>query len=100
MTQPRDVTESPVNQGIDEEIAYRFDWSAVGTPTSPSVKLYDEDYTDVSSTKLSGSPGVVGDVVTTPVVKSLAAGTRYRLECKVTISGNVLEAFCVIVGEK
>lgn len=103
MSTIREVTESPLAQGIDEEIAYRFNWTAIGTPTSPTVKLYDvtlEVYTDVSSTKLVGSPSVAGDYVTTPVVKTLESGKRYRLECKVTVNGNLLEAYCFIVGEK
>jgi hypothetical protein len=48
---------------------------------------------------LSGSASVAGDVITTPVVKSLVAGTQYRLEIKFTVSGNIFEAFGFIDAE-
>jgi hypothetical protein len=92
----REVTESPMLQGGDEEIAYEFELSAWGTPTSPSVKIYDlnDDNKDVSVTCLSGSASVSGTKVTTPKVHDLTAGGVYRMVCQVTISGNVMSAYC------
>jgi hypothetical protein len=55
---------------------------------------------DLSSTHLSGSESVNGDVVTTPKVISLVRERKYRLECQVTIDGNTMEAFCEIIGEE
>jgi hypothetical protein len=99
MTDTREVDGSPVYQGQDEEIAYGIlttEWGS--NPTSVSVKLYDTDGTDVSSTSLSGSASVSGDTITTPVVKLLTAGEKYRLEVKFTCSGNVFEPFLIIWG--
>lgn len=92
----RVVTESPVFQGPDEEIAYQFEMAAWGTPASPSVKIYDleNDNTDVSATCLSGAASVTGTKVTTPKVVDLTAEGKYRLVCSVTISGNILSSYC------
>lgn len=98
----RSVVESPLAQGEDERIAYGFDWAEVGTPGGPAVVLKDMTAggVDVSATKLSGAASVDGDVVVTPKVIELEPGTKYRLECKVTIGGNVLEAYVEIFGEE
>lgn len=100
----RRVIESPLYQGIDEEIAYLLTTTPWGaTPTSVTVKLYawaGGTYTDVSTTCLSGSASVNGNVITTPVVKALVAGTNYRLEIKFTCTGNVFETFCEIRGQR
>jgi hypothetical protein len=95
----RKVTESPIGQGADEEVYYRFAFANWGTPSSPTVVIKDSDGTDQSSTCLTGSPVVATTYVTTPKVHSLTAGEVYRLECKATISGSVLEAWCEIQGE-
>ena len=100
MTSTREVTESPKYQGEDEQLRYTFNWAAVGTPTSPSVVIKDNNLVDVSATCLSGSASVVGDTVVTPIVLSLTAGVRYRLECKVTISSNIYESWCDIIAEE
>lgn len=100
----RRVRESDISQGEDEKIAYQLTTTPWGSnPSDVSVKLYSlDDYgvkTDVSSTKLVGGISVSGDVITTPSVTGLVAGTRYRMEIKFTIAGNVFEAWCGIVGE-
>lgn len=96
----RKVKKSPVYQGEDESIAYIFDWALVGTPTSPTVVIKNADLIDTSATNLSGSASVVGNTVVTPLVTALTSGVMYRLECKVTISGNIYEAFCDIIAEE
>lgn len=99
----REVEESPVKQGVDEKIAYIFGWDVLGTPTQPEVKLYDitdGEYTDVSSTCLLGSPSIVGNLVSTPKVKSLTNKKHYSLECKADINGNTLESYCHIICER
>jgi hypothetical protein len=89
-----------VTQGSDEQIAYAINFTAWGTPTSPAVTLIDlVDNSDQSSTKLVGSPSIIGATVTTPVVKSLAVGHQYRLVIKATIGGNVLSAYIEVTGE-
>jgi hypothetical protein len=94
------ITESPLTQGEDEQIAYTLTTTPWGSsPSDVSVVLKNSSGTDVSATYLSGSASVAGDVITTPVVKSLVAGTQYRLEIKFTVSGNIFEAFGFIDAE-
>lgn len=114
MTISREIKEGPQAQGADEQIAYRLDtsnWSAVpaspSTPSSISAKIYTvtevagvTTYTDVTSTKMSGSCVISGQYITLPVILSLTAGTEYRVECKFTLAGNVFEAYGKINGER
>ena len=99
MTTRRHVRQNPIYQGEDEQISYNFDWTNIGTPASATVVLKDANGTNVSGTNLSGSASIAGAVVSTPLVISLTAGTKYRLECKVTISGNVFERYVDIYAE-
>ena len=100
--QDRKIQESPLYQGVDEEIKYNLKTTPWGSsPSSPSAvikKLPSNE--DVSSTCLSGSASASGDVITLPTVKSLSAGVLYRLEVKFTIGGNVMEAWVKIVGQE
>lgn len=100
----RQIDQSPLWQGEDEEIAYDIDTAAWGGgPTNEDVKLYTFDgdsYTDVSGVNLSGAASVAGDVITTPTVKSLTAGTTYRLEVQFDSGGDTYEAFAYIVGQR
>ena len=95
----REIIESPVEQGADEEVAYSLTttpWG--GTPTSVSVKLYEgTERTDRTATMLSGSASVASDVITTPTVTGLTVDKQYRLEIKFTeASGNVVEPYLII----
>jgi hypothetical protein len=101
MSKTREVKESPIYQGSDEIIAYTLTTTPWGSsPSSPTVVIKSlPDLSDTSVTNLNGAPSVLGDVITTPAVKSLTAGTRYRLEIKFTISGNVFETYCIIIAE-
>jgi len=99
----RRVAEGLQYQGIEEQIIYSLTTTNWGSsPTSPSVKAYDETaaYADVSATVLSGSPSVAGDAITLPTVKSLTADHRYRIEVQFTVGGNVFEAYFVIVAQR
>lgn len=103
MAVSREVRESPVEQGADEQIAYRLTTTPWGSsPGSVAVAAYDiteNARTDVSSTVLSGSASVNGDVITLPVLKSLTAEHVYRVEIKFTCSGNVFEAVLIVNGK-
>ena len=100
----REVVEGMLDQGADEIIAYQLTTTPWGSsPSSVSVALWDitaATWTDVSTTKLSGSPSATGDVITTPLVTGLTAGSTYRLEIKFVTGGNTLEAYAVIQAEK
>ena len=97
----REFKESPIKQGEDEQIAYYFSSTPWGSnPSNVSAKIYDSHNVDKSSTCLSGTCSVNGDVITIPVVKALVVEETYRLEVKFTCSGNIFEAYCVIAAEK
>lgn len=100
MTVSRKIIESPLIQGSDEQISYTLTTTPWGSsPGSVTVVIKDANGTDVSATCLSGSASVSGDVITTPKVIGLTPGSKYRMEIKFTISGNVLEAWAEIWGE-
>ena len=84
MSETRVVQESPLEQGIDEQITYNLTTTPWGSsPTAVTVKAYDITdgaYADVTSTVLSGEASVSGDVITLPSLESLTAGKRYRVE--------------------
>lgn len=93
----RKIIESPLKQGADEQIYYSLTTTPWGSsPSSVTVIIKNSAGVDVSSTNLSGSANVVGDVITTPKVTSLTAGSAYRLEIKFTVSQNVVEAWADI----
>lgn len=90
------VKETDLRQGADEQISYMLTTTPWGSdPSDVAVAAYNKsaNFTDVSSTVLSGSPSVSGDVITTPMVKSLIEGNTYRVEVKFTTSGNVMECY-------
>ena len=99
MSKIRTVKESPRYQGVDEEITYRFDWTDVGTPSAPAVVLKDHNGVDVTALCITGAPSAATYYVTTGVVADLVDGEEYRLECKATVGGNILERMCIIIGE-
>jgi hypothetical protein len=95
----RKFKESPMPQGVDEQVAYVLDttpWGGSPTNVSVVVKQYGRDVTaDVTS----GTASVSGDDITTPLVKSLSADKVYRLEIKFTSSGNIFEPWGKIEAE-
>ena len=105
MSISREFKESPVRQGVDEQVAYTLDttpWG--GTPAGLSVKLYDvtddDAHVDVTSVNLSGSASANASTITTPLVTGLALGCKYRLEVLWTNSGNTFEAWGLIWAER
>lgn len=98
----REIKESPLPQGVDEQIAYTLTTTPWGTsPGTLSCVLKTlPGLVDVSSAKLSGSPSASGDVITSPIVFGLVAGQQYRMEFKFTCSSNIFEAFLIINGEE
>lgn len=96
------VKESPLEQGRDEEKVYSLTTTPWGSsPTNVVITAYDASasFADVTSTVLSGSPSVSGDVITLPTLKSLTLGHWYRVEMMFTAGGHVhethLDVFCV-----
>ena len=107
MSDKREIKESPFDQGADEQVAYVItvptSWGTATLASLASVLYEDPDGTnsDVTSTMMSGATTASDQVITTGLVKSLTAGTKYRLEVKFTSSeGNVLEPFAFIFAQR
>ena len=103
ITNKRRIKESPIDQGVDESIAYKITIpTSWGTATLSSIacKLYEDPNgtnTDRSSTMLTGSASASGQVITTQLVTGLTVDYDYRLEVKFTSSeGNILECWAII----
>lgn len=97
----REFFESPIEQGINEVIAYRFYTTPWGTaPSAGSAKIYDPEGVDVTSTNLSGIVVIAGDLFTTPAVTGLLKNKTYRLAVKFTCSGNIFEPYAQIVAKE
>lgn len=87
-------------QGVDEQIAYTLTTTPWGSsPSNPAVVVKNSAGADVTASVTAGSGSVSGDVITTPIIKSLTAGEWYRVEVKFTISGNIPEAWFYLVGQ-
>lgn len=95
------VTGSPEQQRPDERVAYQVTLDdTYPSPASPVCALYDlSDDSDVTSTKLSGSPDITGQVFTSPLVIELVAGRSYRLEFQFVSGGNTFEPYLIIKGK-
>lgn len=98
---PRQLQLGNEHQRPDERVAYQLTIdSSYASPGSAACTLYDVTTgtaTEVAS-KLSGSPAIVGQVFTSPLVIDLVAGSTYRLEFKFTSGGNTFEPYLLIVG--
>lgn len=94
MASIREFRESPWEQGIDEQIAYRVTttpWGGGSSSPAVTVTLNGEDVTDAVT---EGNASGDGDTITTPVIQGLTAGNTYRLEVRwTTTDGRVLEAY-------
>lgn len=106
----REFKESPLYQGVDESIVHSVTTTPWGSsPSSIVVKLYEfggggpeiaASWSDVSSTKLTGSASAAGDVITLPAISGLEVGKTYRVEVKFVSGGKTLEAFGIIYGQR
>jgi len=98
----REVVESPLRQGADEQIIYTLTTTPWGsTPTSPSMVVKDlsDGDTDVTDDVTTGSISTDGDVLTLKTIKSLTAGHEYRVEVKFTAGSSVWEPVFIIQAE-
>jgi hypothetical protein len=90
-------------QGVDEVIVYTVNIANVGSnPTSVSVDVFLSSNlaTSVKATVMpTGSPSVVGTVITLPPLKLLTVGNTYRIEVKYTVSGNIVENYFLVTAE-
>lgn len=96
----RAVRGNKRKQGTAEEIAYYVDtapWG--GYDSNEAVTILGPNGDDVSLTHLSGVVGEAGGIITTPKVIALGVGHKYRLQIQWKHDGNILEAYCDIIGE-
>jgi len=102
MAVSREVVQSPLYQGADEQIIYTLTTTPWGsTPTSQTMVVKDvsADLADVTATVTTGSMSVSGDVITLSTIKSLTAGSKYRVEVKFTAGGSIWEPYFIIEAE-
>lgn len=94
------VTGSPEKQRPDERVAYQVTIDTTyPSPSAPVCALFDTaDESDVTSTKLSGSAAIDGQVLTSPLVIALVAGHSYRLEFQFQSGGSTFEPYMIIKG--
>ena len=100
----REVVEGTRYQGAAEVVTYTItttNW--ISDPTSPTITVYQIDpdmtETDVTDEVTSGSASVSGDIITLPVIQTLTAGTRYRVEVKFVVSAQTFECYFYIEAE-
>jgi hypothetical protein len=100
----REIEQGEQDQGSREQKAYTIDVTPVGdTPVSVSWKIWDVsngDYTDTTSTNMSGSAATTGNLLTSPAVVSLSVGHRYRVAVLYTVGQQVAESFFYITGTR
>ena len=84
-------------QLVGESVSYAVNttkWG--GTPTSPSVDVFDEEDFGTSlkvATMGASNPTVSGDDINLPLFGSLTAGIIYRIIVTFTLGGNTLIGF-------
>ena len=104
MSNIREIKENMIFQGSDESIVYSLTTTPWGsTPTSTAAAIFTvvgDTYTNLTTTCMTGSTSVTGDIITLPSVHSLTAGTQYRVEVLFTSSGNIFEAVAMIKAER
>lgn len=99
----REFKESPVEQGIDERIAWPCNldtWSAA--PSSPAAEAKKWNAATKAWDDITGSvfpvnsPSITATTIAllSPLVPQ-AVGDKYRIEVQWTESGNTLEAFFI-----
>lgn len=97
----RAFRESPWEQGEDEAIAYTVDTTPWGGGSGSPAVVVKLGGNDVTGEKTDGAASGNGDTVTTPVIRNLVAGEKYRVEVTWTTSGGqVVEAYGYIDGKE
>lgn len=100
----REVIEGRQYQGEDETISYTIDVAnntAAPASLSVAVKEVSNNYTGVTSTVMpTNSPTASGSVITLSPLTSLTAGKLYRVEVQYSASGNTLEDYFEVEGQR
>jgi hypothetical protein len=97
----REILESPVEQGTDENITYNLNtapWG--GSPDSvDSVDVFlieNGGFTDVTDDVCTSTAEINDDIITLPAISGLDAGKTYRVEVLYTSGASQLEAWGLI----
>ena len=99
---PRELSNSPVTQGVDEKIAWSITVLTGHTPTSitPTVKdLSDSSAVVTNDVMPTGSASAVANVITLPLLQGLTANHRYRVEVKYNNGSEVFEPWFIVKAE-
>ena len=100
----RQVNEGTQVQGESESLRYAITTTPWGTtPTNVAVVAKDVTAgdTDVSSTVLSGSTTIAGDVITLKALGNLTKNHLYRVEVQFTTAyGNTWECYFFVAAQE
>lgn len=93
--------DGDVRQGTAERVAYSITTTPWGSsPSNVVVTVVDAiDGSTVTSSVTTGSPTVVGDVITLPLLHSLTAGHVYRVNVRFVSGANTFEPYFFVYGE-
>jgi hypothetical protein len=80
------VIESPVTMVEGSSAAFTIQVVGATTVASPTCAIYNNQQ-DTSSTNLTGSASVSGNVITTKIVGTVKGGERYILATTATVDG-------------
>jgi len=89
------VIESPVTMVEGASCAFTIQVVGATTVASPTCVIYNNQQ-DTSSTNLSGSASVSGNVITTKIVGDLKGGETYVLNTSATVDGRTDKYLLVI----
>jgi len=81
------VNESPLTLVAEEDVIFTLQWIGGSSLASPAMLAY-ADGTDVSSTVLTGTTTVSGDVQTLKKLTAMTPGVTYVLEIQCDIGSN------------
>lgn len=87
-------------QGVRERVIYELDTEPWGGNPSSVVVVVKLNGVDVTEAVCTGTASVDGHVITLPVIHSLVAGGRYRVETRWTNTGNTFECFGFINADQ
>jgi|WetSurMetagenome_2_1015567.scaffolds.fasta_scaffold774716_2 hypothetical protein len=99
----RNVKQGLINQGEQEEVDYTLTVTPWGSnPTDALVQVIDRTDNDqdvTSSVTDDATADIVGDEITTPLIKSLTAEHLYRVYVQFKIGIKTLRAYFEIEAE-
>ena len=99
----REVKESPLVQGVNERVIYSLDVTPWGNnPTSVVVTVLDNTDNDADETasRTTGSPSVVGNIITLPTIYQLEDDHQYSVFIRFTIGSNIFEVYARIQANR